>query len=201
MILKCQQCGSEFSVSANRASTARFCSNKCRGLAIRNDPTKDFWRKVDQSGGPEACWPYKDACSSSGYGHFTYFPDRQVAAHRYAYELVNGDIPEGMSVLHHCDNRACCNPAHLFVGTQQDNLDDARSKGRTLSGDRNPSRVHPDLVLRGERNGHAKLTTDQVRRIRDLLAEGRTQVSLAAEYGVSSAAISHIGQRITWRHL
>lgn len=74
-----------------------------------------------------------------GYGRLKIsLGDRQsfrfTSAHRFAWELTNGPIPDGMNVLHACDNRACCNPAHLFLGTQKDNMIDMHAKGRGAKG-------------------------------------------------------------------
>src|SRR5690606_24199021 len=97
-------------------------------------------------------------------------------AHRLAYVLAHGDIPEGMSVLHRCDNPACVNPEHLFLGTQADNVADAVAKGRIAKGDRLPQTV---------------LTEEQVREAIDLIVAGKaTLMALAERYGVSMATLN-----------
>lgn len=83
-----------------------------------------FWRNVDKRG-PDECWEWKRARNSSGYGRLG-----STAAHRVAWHLTNGQIPDGMYICHHCDNPPCCNPAHLFCGTQTDNMQDAKAKNR-----------------------------------------------------------------------
>jgi hypothetical protein len=111
--------------------------------------------------------------------------------HRRAWTEANGPIPDGMFVLHHCDNRACSNVEHLFLGTQTDNMRDMLAKGRG-------SRVGP----RGEAHGHAKLTEAQVREIRDrYAAKGVTHDRLAKDYGVSSELIGLIVRRKIWKHV
>ena len=101
-----------------------------------------------------------------------------VLATHIAWELTNGPLPEGMSVLHHCDNPPCVRPGHLFLGTHTDNMHDMIGKGRAR---------HPSLP--GESCGHAKLTKLAARLIRDRVAAGEAQKALAAEFGVSRATV------------
>lgn len=87
------------------------------------------WEHVDMSGGPAECWPWTASRMRNGYGHIG-VEGRTLAAHRVAYESAMGPIPKGLNVLHHCDNRGCCNPGHLWIGTQRENLLDMIAKGR-----------------------------------------------------------------------
>jgi hypothetical protein len=96
-----------------------------------------FWTKVNKDGA-NGCWLWTASCTGKAqHGQFTFSLDgRQshVYAHRVSYELVHGPIPNGLNVCHHCDVPRCVNPAHLFLGTQNDNLNDARRKGRLVDG-------------------------------------------------------------------
>lgn len=83
-----------------------------------------------QRGEPDECWEWMGTRDHRGYGE-SRINRKRHAAHRMAWEAVNGPVPEGMGVLHRCDNPPCCNPAHLFVGDQVANMRDARAKGRT----------------------------------------------------------------------
>lgn len=145
--------------------------------------TQQFWDRVD-AGSPDDCWNWKLAQRGHGYG-VVRFGGVSFPAHRVAYELAHGPIPEGLFACHHCDNRACCNPRHLFVGTQQENLDDCIAKGRTAS---------------GERCNAAKLTWAQVDDVRNRWAIGGiTQAQLALEVGISKQQISKIVQGASWK--
>ena len=88
-----------------------------------------FWEKVSKGDSGE-CWPWMACRQHTGYGWFTIRRGKQMRANRLAWILTNGDIPEGRKVCHRCDNPSCCNPQHLFIGTQRDNMVDMTNKGR-----------------------------------------------------------------------
>lgn len=104
----------------------------------RIPPSERFWPKVNKAGpAPEhrpelgPCWEWTAGQAPHGYGAFAIGGrEGAVGAHRFAYELLVGPIPDGLSVLHHCDNPPCCNPAHLFLGTRAENMYDAIAKDR-----------------------------------------------------------------------
>ena len=160
-------------------------------MATKPRPLADrFWEKVDV-GGPDKCWLWSACVNDYGYGMIggdAKHNRGMLRAHRVAWELVNGAIPEGMCVLHRCDNPPCCNPKHLFLGTRASNLADMTRKGR---------RAH----LAGGKNPSSKLTVEQVREIRCRYAAGDMQKNLATEYGVGQSTISYIVCWRTWRHL
>lgn len=107
--------------------------------------------------------------------------------HRTTWELFYGPIPEGMYICHHCDNKKCCNIKHLFLGTQQDNVDDYNSKGL-----RN---------VKGTRNSSAKITEEDVVEIRRLYSKGLTQANIGFMFGIRQGHISRIVRGENWSHL
>ena len=156
--------------------------------------TAAFWAKVDRSGGPGACWPWL-AAKTLGYGSF-WNGTRVVRAHTYAWVLANGPMPEGRSFgCHKCDNPPCCNPAHIFPGTNAENQADSRAKGR--------SRLPPPTPF-GEDQHLAKLTTESVREIRRVYMPGDPLFGarpLARRFGVTHKAIALAVRRETWKHV
>jgi hypothetical protein len=159
-----------------------------------------FWAKVHKADG---CWLWTASKRNKGYGAFSYTLDNKMIqdrAHRFSYRLHVGEIPPGLFVLHHCDTPACVNPAHLFLGTNQDNVLDMHAKGRNVRpgskcGDNNQWQ-------RGEAHHAAKFTEQQIREIRARYAAGGVSYSqLAREYEVRMSAIAKIVLRMRWAHV
>lgn len=171
-----------------------------------NKDIERFWSYVDQE--PGGCWRWTRSIMSTGYGQFT-AKRKNYAVHRLSYMLAHGDIPHGLLVCHHCDNKACVRPDHLFLGTCKDNIRDAVRKGRTfkaigdLSGmrthpERHPTRLYPDRMC-GENAHRAKLTWDQVNQIRSTWEARKPKLTdLAKEYNVSPTTIGKIVHNETW---
>ncbi len=151
-----------------REAKRMFCSVSC---AVRNRPPKRsmpdrFWSKVEKGDG---CWIWHGARGEKGYGSFS-FNGRVTPAHRVAWMLTNGPIENGLHILHRCDTPSCMNPSHLFQGTNTDNVHDMIAKGRN----------------------RRKLTDDQVRQV---VRDTRSNVDIAADYGVTRQAIRYIKAR------
>jgi hypothetical protein len=143
------------------------------------------------------CWEWTGIRFESGYGRIGH-----RRAHRVAYEVFVGPIPDGLLVCHHCDNPPCINPADLFLGTSADNSADMVQKGRQARGERQGRHTKPWTKPLGENVGTSKLTDSQVIEIRLRYATGEfTQYRLADEYGVNQAQIGHIVKGETWGHL
>lgn len=182
-------------------------------MANRQSSVERFWSRVDRQG-PGECWPWLASRFKDGYGQFRL--GSHSRAHRISWTLTFGDIPPGLCVLHRCDNPACCNPAHLFLGTNLDNVADMIAKGRNATGDRNGSRLHPERLLRGDRhpnrlrpervprgvkNKNSKLTESDIRAIRNAVASGESQASVALKFGVHQTCVSAVVRLLTWRHI
>lgn len=198
----CQICGKTFQARFDHVQRGygKYCSMPCYREARRTDAVSRFWAHVDMSGGADACWHWSGSISAAGYGVLM-IHGKQLGAHRFSYSLAHGPIPNGLFVCHTCDNRVCVNPAHMFLGTSKDNMQDAARKGRTLSGDKHPSHIHPDRVLRGEDSHYAKLTSAQVLAIRKAYREGIYQRALAEQYGVDRTTIGAIVNYRNWKHI
>lgn len=171
-----------------------------------------FDAKVDRRG-PDECWPWTSTRTPKGYGKFTLSRTSKKYAHRLAYEFEHGAIPDGLHVCHRCDNPPCCNPAHLFAGTNAENVADRVAKGRgRIIGPRFPNgklsrrTVDPRDGTRGRPRGaehpKAKLTEADVRLIRDLYASGgATYRGLAADFGINPMSVWAVVARKSWRHV
>ncbi len=153
-----------------------------------------FWEKVDKRG-PDDCWNWTASCGTAGYGQIGSIGGRgsPVGAHRVAWSLHTGKrIPEKKVIMHSCDNKLCCNPAHLRIGTQAENLADMTRKGRARRG----------TTHRGEDVTQSKLTGGQVSEIRRLYKTSAfAQVVLADLYNCAQTTISDIVNRRTWLHV
>lgn len=150
-----------------------------------------FWDKVEKSTG-DVCWPWRGARLREGYGHImlTRNPDRRARAHRVCWELHYGPIPEGLIVMHICDNPPCVNPAHLRLGTIGDNNRDRSNKGR--------GRENRQW---GADNPNARLREDDARAIIAALRAGETQTAIATRFAVKQPQVSRIARREQWAHL
>ncbi len=160
----------------------RIPANNLRGGFVRKNTDIHSYLESRIERIPESgCWIWMRALSQDGYGAARFFC-KSMRAHRLAWHAFRGD-PAGLQVLHHCDVPTCCNPAHLFLGTHDDNMGDKVAKRRQSF---------------GENHGMTKLTEEQVVAIR---ADARTLQTIAAQYGVTFGLISHIKLRRLWKHI
>lgn len=189
---KCEHCNSLFiprSDKVKHSKGGRFCSRKCSfDFQTENKkPTEvRFWNNIVKLSEDE-CWPYM-SMHKSGYGVFN-FEGKMVRAHRVAYYFSKGDIPSGLLIRHTCDNRICCNPKHLIIGTYEDNMQDMRDRNR-------------HLLISGENHYLNKLTNNDVIAIKkEYLNSKPSYASVARKYKVNYNTISDIVKGITWKHI
>ena len=152
-----------------------------------------FWAKVEVRGADE-CWNWIGSVNNKGYGRISDPTGRHVYVHRLSFQLSSGKDPGALLVCHRCDNPRCCNPVHLFLGSQADNMRDGAQKGRV-------GRKRGFRGQQGESNPTARLAANQVREIRIRKAEGESYTMLARAYGVSRGCIQGIVERTTWKHV
>lgn len=173
--LTCPVCKKVFYANyAGRVCCSRACSDRYGGAYVER-----FWRNKRVSS--DGCWEWQGRLEKNGYGRLRrHRLQRHVSVHRLSWELTFGAIPDGLCVLHRCDNRRCYNPEHLFLGTHKDNVQDMLQKGRSNN-------------ARGERHGRAKLSDAQVEQMRDQYASGGyTQLDLARAYSVHTQTVFRI---------
>jgi len=148
---------------------------------------KDIWRQIDIRN-EDDCWEWVGHKDKNGYGRAT-INRKDYRSHRIVYKETYGTIPEGLFILHTCNNPSCCNPNHLYTGTNQDNMDQMVADGRS-----------PHLI--GEKSGTHKLKEKDVLEIRQLYSTGEyTQRDLSKKYGISQTEISRIYHRTRWDHV
>ena len=153
-------------------------------MAAQGSLEARLWNRVDRRG-PDECWEWQGGCTALGYGAITLPGGRGGRTHRVAWMLAHGPIPTGAWVLHHCDNRRCCNPAHLYLGGIRENNRDRDERNRLCHGDKHPS---------------AKLTAALVLDLRRRWAAGGlTWGQLAREHGVTPRAIKLAITGKTWK--
>lgn len=149
------------------------------------DCIQRFWKYANKKSNND-CWDWTGACNSGRYGMIR-INRKNIGAHRFSWELHFDKIPNGLLVCHHCDNPTCVNPFHLFLGTTIDNTKDMFDKGRA-----NKSK--------GEDNGMAKLTSDNIKEIRYLKGKF-TQKALGEMFDVRRGTIGKIHRNERWKHI
>lgn len=149
---------------------------------IQNIYTR-FLSKVDFQGFQhDICWFWKGGSKGNGYGH-AYQGRKGMPAHRLAYLLFVGDIPDGMDVCHKCDNRMCVNPDHLFLGSRKENMEDAKTKGRTYGG------------------GRKHLKEADIQEIRQRISAGVPSHIIAAKFNITQHRLNAIKRGETYSEI
>lgn len=190
----CKICGKEYRVRPSKAETSKTCSVHCKMVYLgtrsaskiheswsakseeenRKDLIKVYEKFVEKK---EGCWGWKGCKKSKmAYGCLT-FRGKEKTAHRASYEIHKGKIPEGLFVLHRCDNASCTNPDHLFLGTVLDNKRDQIAKGRSSV---------------------EKLNVEKVKEIKSMLEKGILHKAISKKYGISTTTVWCIQTGKTW---
>ena len=183
-IKKCQVCHKEFKIQNQRDEKAKFCSWKCRKVKNLSINYLLQFIEIDDK---TKCWNWKSTKDKNKYGTKKY-KGKYYKTHRLFYEICNGKIPKDMCVCHRCDNPSCCNPDHLFLGTQLENIQDMINKNRQRS-------------AIGEINKSSKLTEIEVIEIRNLYAQGISSRQLGKKFNINKSTILHIIHRRSWKHI
>lgn len=195
MTKTCEHCCRVYNALRRRQ---KWCSPECSEKAREVPTERRFWSKVNKAGPVPAhrpelgpCWEWtagraRRANGQEAYAMFWLKSENQnVLAHRLAWTLEHGD-PGELQVLHACDNQGCVRVAHLFLGTQQDNMTDKVNKSRQA---------------RGERAGRVKVTEEDVRQIRELRRSGLSQREIGERFGLSQCHVSSIVRRTVWKEV
>ena len=175
----CKQCGNELN-----GTKQEYCCSHCNFIA----------QIIKKENG---CWEWQGLKNHGGYGYFNDVSTKsRILSHRYSYKIFKGEIPDNFHVCHHCDNPKCCAPNHLFLGTDKDNMEDCKKKGRTAKGDK--------VARKGEQNKNSIFTDDLVRQVRKMCADGLkdreiSEILGAEKYSVFS--INSIRHRKSWKHI
>lgn len=197
----CLKCGQTYfrpeRVTAWTWERRRYCGQECGRLGgwdgRRRSPSERFWAKVRKSENPNGCWVWTGAKDPLGYGRFresTPALSKLITTHRFAWTITYGPIPEGLCVLHRCDNPPCVRPDHLWLGTLRDNARDMVNKGRNFVRENH-----------GELNGMSRLTADRVRDIVKRSAAGEPRKDIAQRHSVTTQMICHIMRGHSWKHV
>lgn len=188
----CKHCGKSYTVNNYKRNSSNYCSLGCKYIGSCLPVDKRFWERVDRNGPIQPhmntpCWQWTGTMESKGYGTMR-VRGRPMKAHRLSLQ-IHGINPGNMFVCHHCDNPACVNPDHLYLGSGMDNVKDMISRGRKR-------------VTHGTDSSVAKLTDDTVREIRELYATGKySQSAIAEKYNVCQSLVSGIVRGRRWKHI
>ena len=193
MNFECHHCGIPFirpyRMNITRASRPQFCSQECVGRHAEAKAEQRFasrfWSRVNR-GADNACWPWTGRTDSNGYGRIDWKGKPQLA-HRVAFFLSNPDADPECNACHDCDNPPCCNPSHLWGGSQSENVADMDFKGRRKNSTR-----------RGEASNKAKLTAEQAA---EIFRSPESNTVLGRRFGVTATAVALIKKGRNWAHV
>lgn len=187
---RCIYCLKEYQrpLTEAKRQNMKFCSISCgvssRNITNKKTPIELFYKNTIIPENTDDCWIWK--CNKTSRYGVIKVDSKPKLVHRFSYEYFNGPIPNEMYICHHCDTTKCVNPKHLFIGTPKDNCDDKMKKGR-------------HKARKGEEQGNAKLTNNQVREIKQKLREGMKRCDIAMEYNARALQIGKIARGEQWK--
>lgn len=158
------------------------------GILLPETDVARFWSKVDVRSGDE-CWLWKAGTNLNGYGRFS-IGGEDFRAHRVSWLITTCTAPDGLGVLHACDTPACVRPDHLFIGSQEENIQDMDKKGRRVK-----------KPCPGTANGRCRLSEEDVRLIRAASASGARTRAIAKQFGIGRTQVQRIVARQSWTHI
>jgi hypothetical protein len=152
------------------------------------DIVDKFWSKVKYPENIDDCWEWSSGLFESGYGQFGISSKIKISAHRFAFQYYNGSIPKGYIICHRCDNKKCCNPNHLFLGTCKDNSEDMVRKGRSIKGEK----IHTSILTE----------CDVIETLTSLYYGNKISYQeFNLKYSVEGRQLKNIVNRITWKYI
>lgn len=154
-------------------------------MSNRRNTENDFWKKVDTTYNDSGCWIWMGKPKKSGYGVMR-FNGKYELSHRISWLIHFGVIPNNLWVLHHCDNKLCVNPNHLFLGTIIDNDKDRYNKSREA---------------KGENHGNSKFSNDDILKIRRMRIDGHSYAEIGQLFGSNKGHIQKICLHKIWVHI
>jgi HNH endonuclease len=196
----CEYCKNIFEYDDKKRKYARFCSRKCREKLLRKEQLEGYRKYLENETDEQklewlkehyekfvirnenCCWGWSGSLDN-GYGQLNH-RGKIIKAHRASWIIHNGKIPDGLFILHHCDNPVCSNPKHLFIGNNSDNVNDMIRKGRRIKGD-----------------CANKLNAETVKTIKKLIALGVPSTKLAKQFHVHRSTIERIKHGKFWKDL
>lgn len=188
---ECSHCGQQFhrayQLSLRRSLRRKFCSRECFSAHFARDEGEfltRLWSRIDCRG-PDECWPWRGRLNAAGYGVID-ARNRPILAHRAVFFASSEAQDRSVTICHSCDNPSCCNPGHLWSGSQQQNIQDMIAKGRARRG-----------IRRGSQASKTKLTEAQAMAA---FVDARPNRAIARDYGVTAAAIYNIKAGKSWAH-
>lgn len=202
---RCRKCVSDKQNEWQRKKKNRLCVY-CNQPYTPKGPNKECSPRcqiMNNIKDVEGCWEWQRTISKMGYGKTRYL-GKDETTHRVSFMVFKGEIPEGMNVCHSCDNRKCCNPDHLWIGTTKDNVQDCIRKGRRKLGSTKGYRYlyrKKNMNKKGENHHINKLKDNDVLEIRIMIENGNKNKEIANRYDVDASVVSKIKNRKAWSHI